>query len=457
MAIYVADAIMSSGKTEGSIHFINTAPPGKRFLYVTPFCTECDRICAGCVAKRFRQPTGEDVKKTRELISMLQRGENVVITHALFLLSIYLCKDLIINGNYTLVQDESLPVVQVSSPETFGLTEDDMEIAEAATETDSDGRVIWKKDGYKKGTYSQYADACRRGEVYTSNNYQFLRFNMEVFSWFEDVYVLTYLFQFSMQRSMFDLYGYKYTYIGVEKIGGEYVFTDYKTTPARAREYLSRIHIADNKTLVIGNKDGTLSYTWYEDALQEELDALEEEERQRKPGERAKRTIKTNLRQLGNGIRSFFQKTCSCDKAEDKELCIWTTFKACSEYVYTHKFDSRFISCSLRASNDYRHCRYLAYCVNRYMNPVLSNYLKELDVPVNQDGYALSEMLQWIWRSAIRTEDGEIWVYIPSRRMRSLFKAWLEELHDGGHGDEDHIFVRAKEIYKAEEIKESKT
>ena len=87
------------------------------------------------------------------------------------------------------------------------------------------------------------------------------------------------------------------------------------------------------------------------------------------------------------------------------------------------------------------------------MNPVLNNYLKALGVEVKQDGYALSEMLQWIWRSAIRTEDGEIWVYIPSRRMRSLFKAWLEELAAGGHGDEDHIFVRAKEIYKLEEIK----
>lgn len=41
-----------------------------------------------------------------------------------------------------------------------------------------------------------------------------------------------------------------------------------------------------------------------------------------------------------------------------------------------------------------------------------------------EDDYALSEMIQWVWRSAIR--DGkEIWVYIPSRRMRELFQNWL--------------------------------
>ena len=35
-------------------------------------------------------------------------------------------------------------------------------------------------------------------------------------------------------------------------------------------------------------------------------------------------------------------------------------------------------------------------------------------------------MLQFIWRSAIR--DGkEIWVYIPSIRMRNLLKQWIKQ------------------------------
>ena len=35
-------------------------------------------------------------------------------------------------------------------------------------------------------------------------------------------------------------------------------------------------------------------------------------------------------------------------------------------------------------------------------------------------------MLQFIWRSAIRNGE-EIWVYIPSIRMRSLLKKWIQE------------------------------
>lgn len=50
----------------------------------------------------------------------------------------------------------------------------------------------------------------------------------------------------------------------------------------------------------------------------------------------------------------------------------------------------------------------------------------ENNISVDENGYALSEMLQFIWRSAIR--DGkEIWVYIPSIRMRELLKQWIKD------------------------------
>lgn len=48
-------------------------------------------------------------------------------------------------------------------------------------------------------------------------------------------------------------------------------------------------------------------------------------------------------------------------------------------------------------------------------------------IVMDQDGFALSEMLQFIWRSAVRDEK-EIWVYIPSRRMRNLLERWIEKV-----------------------------
>ena len=54
-------------------------------------------------------------------------------------------------------------------------------------------------------------------------------------------------------------------------------------------------------------------------------------------------------------------------------------------------------------------------------------------IEVNEDMYALSVMVQWIWRSAIRCGQ-EIYIYIPSKRMRTLLENWIEEISNGGNG-----------------------
>jgi hypothetical protein len=39
-------------------------------------------------------------------------------------------------------------------------------------------------------------------------------------------------------------------------------------------------------------------------------------------------------------------------------------------------------------------------------------------------------MIQWIWRSAIR--DGEeVYLYIPSKRMRTLLTDWMDNISKG--------------------------
>ena len=44
---------------------------------------------------------------------------------------------------------------------------------------------------------------------------------------------------------------------------------------------------------------------------------------------------------------------------------------------------------------------------------------------MDEDLYGLSEMIQWIWRSRIRNGE-KINIYVPSIRMRTLLKSWLD-------------------------------
>ena len=89
-------------------------------------------------------------------------------------------------------------------------------------------------------------------------------------------------------------------------------------------------------------------------------------------------------------------------------------------------YSKGFVPCNIRATNQYKGRDCLAYPINRYLNPVVKNFFVQAGVTVDEDAYALSEMLQFIWRSAIR-DGNPINLYVPSSRMRHLLEKWIEE------------------------------
>lgn len=101
---------------------------------------------------------------------------------------------------------------------------------------------------------------------------------------------------------------------------------------------------------------------------------------------------------------------------------MWTCFKEFQNKVKGPKYGT-FVSCNLRATNDYINKSNLAYLINCFVNPVLKNFFVNRNIYINQDEYALSEMLQWIFRSRIRKHE-PINIYVPSQRMRELLENW---------------------------------
>ena len=76
--------------------------------------------------------------------------------------------------------------------------------------------------------------------------------------------------------------------------------------------------------------------------------------------------------------------------------------------------------------NQYRTKKTLAYLINDFENPYIVQWFAEHKVTLDQDAIALSQMVQWIWRSQIR-EGKPINLYLPSKRMRKLLTDWLEK------------------------------
>ena len=85
--------------------------------------------------------------------------------------------------------------------------------------------------------------------------------------------------------------------------------------------------------------------------------------------------------------------------------------------------DVNWISNTTRGTNDYIHCSHLVYLYDQNINPVVARWLGDSSRAFN-DAYALTELIQWVWRSRVRKGE-PITLYLPSPRMRRLFEEWL--------------------------------
>ncbi|MEQ8902263.1 MAG: hypothetical protein RID62_13700 [Roseovarius sp.] len=78
-----------------------------------------------------------------------------------------------------------------------------------------------------------------------------------------------------------------------------------------------------------------------------------------------------------------------------------------------------------RGTNDYKHCTRAIYLYDQNLNPSILNWFGGPKA-ISNDDYALTELIQWLWRTQVR-DDKPITLYIPSERMRELLLQWLWE------------------------------
>ena len=87
---------------------------------------------------------------------------------------------------------------------------------------------------------------------------------------------------------------------------------------------------------------------------------------------------------------------------------------------------SCFVPSNARGTNEYADRDVLVYACNLYPNPYIQRFFAEHGVHLDTDAFALSALIQWVWRSAIRKPEPQpIQLYIVSRRVSDLFEQWL--------------------------------
>lgn len=395
--VYIVDEIMGAGKTSAAINYINSHKE-KRFLVITPYLNEIDRYMSSCKGRHFKQPYNLGGTKLAGIKELIRNGNNIVSTHALFQKFddevIDLCKQL----NYTLIMDEVADVVH-----TYELSDDDRELLINGNFISIDEKtheINWIASDEYEGKFEDVKNLCKFGCLcYYAGKVMVWLFPVGVFEAFTEVFIMTYMFNAQIQRYYYDYYNLNYKYIHVVK-DGDYKFSFEKSTNPNTVNYRNLLYIVDDTKLnMIGDKETNLSVTWYEKNTHSEI-----------------------MSKLKNNVYNFMRNIAGVKG----EKFIWTTFKNFEHELCGKGYSKRFVPMNARATNMYRECNAAAYLVNRYLNPMVKGFFVERDIVVDEDGYALSEMLQFLWRCSIR-EQKEVTLYIPSSRMRNLLLGWIKE------------------------------
>lgn len=406
MNVKVCDAICGAGKTQACIHYINISTD-KKFIFITPYLDEVERIKKSCKGRGFISPErnfSNGWSKLNEIHNLLARGENIASTHSLFSNYTDETKELIRSQGYTLILDEAIELFEPLSiaPEEVELLKDNSIIS-----CDENQRVSWNDKKYKGEFFAEIKKNSQSHQLIEfENSFSFWSLPIDVFECFSEVYVLTYLFEYQVLKYFFDAHKIRYEMIGTKKNGDEYNFCSLEEMDRR-RDIEDKIHILqDDKKNEVGTGRYTLSNSWF----------------QKTRGDPSNKKIE----ELQNNIYNIFRKFGggSADR-------LWTTYKSYQHDLRGKGYSNGFLAYNARASNEYANRKYLAYCVNVFMRPWVKNYLLSIGVKeVNEDMYALSILIQWVFRSAIRKNE-DVWIYIPSERMRFLLAKWLSNLKAG--------------------------
>lgn len=412
LEVIVCDSMMGTGKTTSAINYMNEQKDQK-FIFITPYLTEVERIKTECAERNFKDPINFGDGKLQSLHRLLKEGHNICSTHALFSKYNEETKKIISEQNYILILDEVFNVIERVSMNPSDI---DVLVESNLITIGEDGIVKWIKDDYKGSIYRKLKTKSSFGSLISYNkSLLFWNYPVSIFQAFNKIIILTYMFRAQIQCYYYQVNEIEVKYIGTKYENGTYYFSDTPFIPDYAKGLKNKIHIlheewddhpiysqADLKSNLnnIGKGRYDLSATWYE---------KEKNRRGRPVLNQLKRNVENILRNKYN--------------AKTNEI-MWTTFKDYKNFLKGRGYTKGFVPCNIRATNDYKDRIYLAYCVNIFFNPAFKGYFKSKGIKTDENLYALSEMIQWIWRSGIR-EGKDIWIYIPSRRMRNLLKNWL--------------------------------
>ena len=400
--VTIIDQPCGSGKTS---RMLKSFKRDLKYLVVVPLLSEVQRIIKDASVE-FKEPSDEQSNKSESLEELLLLGVNVVTTHKLYTDVAHMARKGLLS-DYHIIIDEVLDVCKVVSDKSSTSVRELYLGPKYICVDEEDGKVVatqkWdnQKDDIKDTLDHRIYNYAKAGCLYLLNDMFFiwalppalLRNGLSVT-------IMTY----KAQGSIFELY--------LEKLGikpKHKVCTDEEEAVfiRKARDLITVKTIPSLEKMKF-NFGGQQRFKKFPNCSKKVATALKNLK------ERDLKDIPTNEVVL-TCVKSLWYKSGSKDTKDPKS----GPFSLNSRMFK----GTQWISNTTRGTNNYSHCSTLIYLYDQHPHPHLVNWLDAGGVNFS-DKYALTELIQWIWRSRVRN-DQPITIYMPSERMRDILDNWL--------------------------------
>lgn len=420
--IEILDAIMGAGKSTSILNWIDSNP-NEKYFYVSPNLSEVDvdgRVHNGVNNVEFVSPVVDGYgTKIEHLNELLVQGKNVACTHKLYLSMDNSSMELIRDRGYTVILDEEINVIQ--SYDQYSFADIKWLIQQGYIEIDeTDGSVTWlKEDDLLNSNDHRYfycKNLCDKKSLYVTrfdiNSEKAKKVMMvtqvpiKLIECAKRVIVITYLFEGSVLDRFLALKGFEVV-----------PFTDVTLRQVKPSEFKDLLTVIPPDRMI---EDLTMTSRWWTKDVN--VDNIN----------RINNFMIRNARKYANSNNEVLW-TCPKERAKgvsrSKGLLV-------NPVGYVNGVDgngvrtSNWLSVHTRATNDYAHKRVLMHCYNRFPLVDVASYLQDYGCPIDNNKFAVSELVQWLWRGCIRNGEPMV-VAMANKRMYNLLMRWLNDEFEG--------------------------
>lgn len=421
--IKILDYPCGSGKTTRMIEGFKEE---RKYLVIVPFLTEIERVISQSKSIAFVQPEETDNEtntKTRSLEVQLLHGLNVVTTHTMYEKLVPMVKEGLLE-DYDIIIDEVPDVVKsVTSKSKTSIQE--FYVDTGYIDVDVDTGLVrptqkwWQNRDEVSDTLSlKILKSAETGCLYLQDGQMFIwALPSSILTAGRSLTIMTYKSEGSMLIAYLNKLALPYQVSNDNFLEEDFRRKAAELVTVEGIGSLSKTPL----TFTAQTKGSTLSS--YCSKLALSLKNLKER--------RLKGIKQDNI--LLTCKKDVWLKASNDNEKGDQHTQLAKTSRL---------KNANWIANTTRGTNNYIHCSHLIYLYDQNINPVIARWLGNSSQEF-KDAYALTELIQWVWRSRIRMGE-PITVFIPSQRMRELFERWLYEDSSKSNSMNTNAYLKIK-------------